>query len=173
MYLWLAATVPERSPLTQDQRWQNRQKFVPSLGAAATARSKLVSRSKETTMNTPKCILGLMLLTFSSGASAQIAGELGSGAIMGVDLQKSGNQWRIENTNENAVWVRVAQPSYNQHLLIQSHQIVTVGQNEAESDIDRLVRDSKERSVPVAVVIARDESQLRQVDRREIVPPRD
>jgi hypothetical protein len=35
----------------------------------------------------------------------------------------------------------------------------------AESDIDKLVRDSKERSIPVAVVIARDESQLRQVDR--------
>jgi hypothetical protein len=35
----------------------------------------------------------------------------------------------------------------------------------AESDIDKLVRDSKERSIPVAVVISRDESQLRQVDR--------
>jgi len=50
---------------------------------------------------------------------------------MGVDLQTSGNQWRIENANENAVWVVVAQPSYNQHLLFKSHQVFTVGQNEA------------------------------------------
>ncbi|MGO9574320.1 MAG: hypothetical protein ACLPTQ_08335 [Terriglobales bacterium] len=35
----------------------------------------------------------------------------------------------------------------------------------AESDIDKLVRDAKERSTPVAVLVARDEQQLRQVDR--------
>jgi hypothetical protein len=35
----------------------------------------------------------------------------------------------------------------------------------AESDIDKLVRDAKERSIPVAVLVARDEQQLRQVDR--------
>lgn len=35
----------------------------------------------------------------------------------------------------------------------------------AESDIDKLVRDSNERSIPVAALVARDENQLRQVDR--------
>src|SRR5271166_4734075 len=35
----------------------------------------------------------------------------------------------------------------------------------AESDIDKLVRDAKERSIPVAALVARDESQLRQADR--------
>jgi hypothetical protein len=34
-----------------------------------------------------------------------------------------------------------------------------------ESDISKLVRDAKERSIPVAVLVARDESQLRQVDK--------
>jgi hypothetical protein len=35
----------------------------------------------------------------------------------------------------------------------------------AESDIDKLVHDAKERSLPVAFLVTRDESQLRQVDR--------
>jgi predicted nuclease with TOPRIM domain len=35
----------------------------------------------------------------------------------------------------------------------------------AESDIDKLVRDAKERSIPVAALVVRDESQLRQIDR--------
>jgi hypothetical protein len=35
----------------------------------------------------------------------------------------------------------------------------------AESDIDKLVRDARERSISVAALVARDESQLRQVDR--------
>jgi hypothetical protein len=35
----------------------------------------------------------------------------------------------------------------------------------AESDIDKLVRDARERSIPVAAVVARDDSQLRVVDR--------
>jgi hypothetical protein len=35
----------------------------------------------------------------------------------------------------------------------------------SETDIDKLVRDAKERSTPVAALVARDESQLRQVDR--------
>ncbi|MFZ0796518.1 MAG: hypothetical protein WAM98_01935, partial [Terriglobales bacterium] len=35
----------------------------------------------------------------------------------------------------------------------------------AESDIDKLVRDSNERSIPVAALVVRDESQLRQADR--------
>ena len=35
----------------------------------------------------------------------------------------------------------------------------------AESDIEKLVRDAKERSIPVAALVARDESQLRQADR--------
>jgi len=35
----------------------------------------------------------------------------------------------------------------------------------SESDITKLVRDAKERSIPVAVLVARDESQLRQVDK--------
>lgn len=35
----------------------------------------------------------------------------------------------------------------------------------AEGDIDKLVRDCKERSIPVAALVARDESQLRQTDR--------
>ena len=34
-----------------------------------------------------------------------------------------------------------------------------------ESDIDKLVRDARERSISIAAVVARDESQLRQVDR--------
>ena len=34
-----------------------------------------------------------------------------------------------------------------------------------EGDIDKLVRDAKERSTPVAVLVAREESQLRQVDK--------
>ena len=34
-----------------------------------------------------------------------------------------------------------------------------------ENDIEKLVRDSKERSIPVAALVAREESQLRQVDR--------
>jgi len=35
----------------------------------------------------------------------------------------------------------------------------------SEGDIDKLVRDAKERAVPVAVLVAREESQLRQSDR--------
>jgi hypothetical protein len=35
----------------------------------------------------------------------------------------------------------------------------------AESDIEKLVRDAKERSLPVAALVARDENQLRQADR--------
>jgi hypothetical protein len=35
----------------------------------------------------------------------------------------------------------------------------------AEGDIDKLVRDAKERSIPLAALVAREESQLRQVDR--------
>ena len=35
----------------------------------------------------------------------------------------------------------------------------------AESDIEKLVRDAKERSIAVAALVARDETQLRQVDR--------
>lgn len=35
----------------------------------------------------------------------------------------------------------------------------------AEGDIDKLVRDAKERAIPVAALVAREESQLRQVDR--------
>jgi len=35
----------------------------------------------------------------------------------------------------------------------------------SESDIDKLVRDARERSIPLAVLVARTEEQLRQVDR--------
>ena len=35
----------------------------------------------------------------------------------------------------------------------------------AESDIDKLVRDAQERSTPVALLVTREESQLRQVDK--------
>ena len=35
----------------------------------------------------------------------------------------------------------------------------------AESDITKLVRDAKERSTPVAILVAREESQLRSVDK--------
>src|SRR5579864_2807858 len=35
----------------------------------------------------------------------------------------------------------------------------------AEGDIDKLVRDTKERSIPIAALLAREESQLRLVDR--------
>jgi ADP-ribose pyrophosphatase YjhB (NUDIX family) len=36
----------------------------------------------------------------------------------------------------------------------------------AETDIEKLTRDAKERSLSVAVLVARDESQLRQIDRK-------
>ena len=36
-----------------------------------------------------------------------------------------------------------------------------------EGDIDKLVRDAKERSVSVAVLVTKDESQLRQIDKKE------
>jgi hypothetical protein len=35
----------------------------------------------------------------------------------------------------------------------------------AESDLDKLVRDARERSIPVAILVTREESQLRQVDK--------
>jgi hypothetical protein len=35
----------------------------------------------------------------------------------------------------------------------------------AESDIVKLVRDAKERSIPVAILVTRDETQLRQIDK--------
>jgi chromosome segregation ATPase len=35
----------------------------------------------------------------------------------------------------------------------------------AESDLDKLVRDAKERNVPVGVIVAKEESQLRQIDK--------
>jgi hypothetical protein len=35
----------------------------------------------------------------------------------------------------------------------------------AENDIDKLVRDARERSIPIAALVAREEHQLRQVDR--------
>src|SRR6202166_1144536 len=35
----------------------------------------------------------------------------------------------------------------------------------AESDLDKLVRDAKERNIPVGVIVAKEESQLRQVDK--------
>jgi predicted nuclease with TOPRIM domain len=35
----------------------------------------------------------------------------------------------------------------------------------AESDIDKLVRDSNERSIPIAALVVREESQLREADR--------
>ena len=35
----------------------------------------------------------------------------------------------------------------------------------AESDLDKLVRDARERSIPVAILVAREEAQLRQLDR--------
>ncbi len=35
----------------------------------------------------------------------------------------------------------------------------------AESDIVKLVRDAKQRSIPVAILVTRDETQLRQIDR--------
>jgi len=36
-----------------------------------------------------------------------------------------------------------------------------------ESDLDKLVRDAKERSLPVAVLVTREETQLRQIDRED------
>jgi chromosome segregation ATPase len=35
----------------------------------------------------------------------------------------------------------------------------------AESDLDKLVRDAKERNIPVGVIVAKEENQLRQVDK--------
>jgi hypothetical protein len=46
-------------------------------------------------------------------------------------------------------------------MLIDNKDKATV----AESDLDKLVRDATERSTPVAILVARDEEQLRQVDR--------
>jgi hypothetical protein len=46
-------------------------------------------------------------------------------------------------------------------ILIDNKDKTVVGEN----DIDRLVRDARERSIPVAVLVARSEDQLRQVDR--------
>jgi len=45
-------------------------------------------------------------------------------------------------------------------MLIDNKDKAIVGEN----DIDKLVRDARERSVPVAVLVARSEDQLRQVD---------
>jgi hypothetical protein len=36
-----------------------------------------------------------------------------------------------------------------------------------EGDIDKLVRDARERSIPVALLVTRNESQLRQIDKEE------
>jgi hypothetical protein len=47
------------------------------------------------------------------------------------------------------------------HLLVDNKNKDAV----AESDIRKLVRDAKERHAPVGVIVARDETQLRQVDR--------
>ena len=46
-------------------------------------------------------------------------------------------------------------------MLIDNKDKAIVGEN----DIDKLVRDARERTVPVAVLVARSEDQLRQVDR--------
>ncbi|HWY52938.1 MAG TPA: hypothetical protein VNZ03_00640 [Terriglobales bacterium] len=46
-------------------------------------------------------------------------------------------------------------------ILIDNKDKAIVGDN----DIDKLVRDARERSIPVAVLVARSEDQLRQVDR--------
>ena len=46
-------------------------------------------------------------------------------------------------------------------MLIDNKDKAIVGEN----DIDKLVRDARERSIPVAVLVARTEEQLRQVDR--------
>jgi hypothetical protein len=41
-----------------------------------------------------------------------------------------------------------------------------------EGDIDKLVRDAKERAIPIAVLVTRDESQLRHIDKEERCLPR-
>ena len=46
-------------------------------------------------------------------------------------------------------------------MLVDNKDKAIVGEN----DIDKLVRDARERSIPVAVLVARSEEQLRQVDR--------
>jgi len=46
-------------------------------------------------------------------------------------------------------------------MLVDNKDKTVVGEN----DIDKLVRDARERSIPVAVLVARSEEQLRQVDR--------
>jgi hypothetical protein len=46
-------------------------------------------------------------------------------------------------------------------MLIDNKDKAVVGEN----DIDKLVRDARERSIPVAVLVARSEDQLRQIDR--------
>jgi hypothetical protein len=51
--------------------------------------------------------------------------------------------------------------SLEPQILIDNKDKLTI----AESDIDKLVRDAKERSIPLAALVAREESQLRQVDR--------
>ena len=51
--------------------------------------------------------------------------------------------------------------SMDPQILIDNKDKTTV----AETDIKKIVRDAKERRCPVAVLVTRDESQLRQVDR--------
>jgi hypothetical protein len=46
-------------------------------------------------------------------------------------------------------------------MLVDNKDKAIVGEN----DVDKLVRDARERSIPVAVLVARGEDQLRQVDR--------
>jgi len=46
-------------------------------------------------------------------------------------------------------------------MLVDNKDKAIVGEN----DVDKLVRDARERSIPVAVLVARSEDQLRQVDR--------
>jgi hypothetical protein len=51
--------------------------------------------------------------------------------------------------------------SVDPRILIDNKDKCTI----AESDIDKLVRDSNERSIPIAALVVREESQLRQADR--------
>jgi len=46
-------------------------------------------------------------------------------------------------------------------MLVDNKDKAVVGEN----DIDKLIRDARERSIPVAVLVARTEDQLRQIDR--------
>jgi chromosome segregation ATPase len=75
------------------------------------------------------------------------------------------------------IWISDKLPRYGDYLIAfcdavgnpRDPQMVLDNKDKAciaETDIEKLVRDAKERNLSVAVLVARDESQLRQIDRK-------